>query len=240
METKPNLIKTVWGAFLLQEDAYNAMRDDAQRFRRALILVIAVGVLVGVTGACGRLTEWAFSPDLNMIQQIVRKHLAQMPWYTEASSSIEFVTQFDRWYNLIWNIVKAMAPGPGALASIITTPLSLLIVWPVYGLLAHVAARSVGGKGSLGQTLGCTALAVAPQALNLIMILPFVSVAGIEVWTLMCNFMALRSAHGLTTWRALAATLLPLIVIVFILALFACGGIVIAGSLLASRVGGAQ
>ena len=67
MEAKPNLFQTVLGAFLLQENTYAGMRDDAQRIKRALVLVVAVGLLVGVTGACGRLGEWAVSPPMDKV-----------------------------------------------------------------------------------------------------------------------------------------------------------------------------
>jgi hypothetical protein len=239
METRPKLFQTVWGAFLLREDTYAGMRDDAQRIRRALVLVVVIGLLVGVTGACGRLAEWAFSPNMDRIQATVLSHLTKMPWYADINRNPDALAQFDQWYKLGWQIAKTMAPSPSALLGIITTPLSFLIVWLIYGVLAHLAARSLGGQGSAGQTLACTALAVAPQVLNVLMVLPYVAVAGIGTWTLACNFMAIRAAHRLTAWRALAATLLPLVLAVLVGAVFACAGMVIAGAALGS-VGGAR
>jgi len=239
MEAKPNLAQTVVGAFLLQEDVYAGMRDDAQRMKRALMLVVVVGLLAGVTGACGRVGEWAMSPNLDRVQQVVLGHLRNMPWYSDMSTSPSALQQFNQWYDIGWRIAKAMSPSPVALVGIITTPLGLLLGWLIYGLLAHLAARILGGHGSLGQTLACTALAVSPQLLNFVLVLPFASAAGVSTWTLICNFWAIRSAHGLTGWRALFATLLPLILLILIVALFACAVLALAGPAF-SRMGGAR
>jgi len=240
MEAKPNLFQTVLGAFLLQEDTYAGMRDDAQRIKRALVLVVAVGLLVGVTGACGRLGEWAVSPPMDKLQSTVLSHLSQMPWFADMSRSPQAMGTFKQQYELGWTIAKALAPSPSALVGIITTPTSLLILWFVYGLLAHLSARVLGGKGSTGQTLACTALAVAPQLLNVVTVLPFAQAAGVSTWTLVCNFSAIRSAHGLSGWRALVATVLPLVLAILVGAVFACLGGALIGPIIGRTVGGAQ
>jgi len=240
MEAKPNLFQTALGAFLLQEDAYSGMRDDGQRMKRALILVVVVGLLVGVTGACGRLGEWAVSPPMDKLQSTVLSHLSQMSWFADMSRNPKAMEIFKQQYELGWNIAKALVPSPSALIGIITTPLSLLIIWFVYGVLAHVSARILGGKGSAGQTLACTALAVAPQLLNVVTVLPFVQAAGVSTWTLVCNFTAIRSVHGLSGWRALIATLLPLVLAILVGAVFACAGGALIGPMIGRLAGGAQ
>jgi len=215
------------------------MRDDAQGMKRALILIVVVGLLVGAAGAFGRVAEWAMSPNMDRMQAIVLGHLENMPWYPEMSREPEALAQFDRFYALGWQIAKAVAPSPTASASIVTTPLSILFTWLIYGLLAHLAARLVGGRGSLSQTLGCTALAVAPQLLNVVTVLPFAAAAGVGTWTLICNFWAIRSAHGLTGWRALIATLLPLVLAMLVVALLAgCLGALAGPALM--RMGGVE
>jgi len=239
VEPKLNLLQMAFGALLLRKDAYAGMRDDAQRIKRALILVVIVGLLVGVTGAVGRLAEWAFAPPMDKMQEVVLGHLTKMSWYPEMSRNPKALATFQQQYNLSWQIARVFAPSPSALVGIITTPLSLLIVWLIYGLLAHLAARMLGGQGSAGQTLACTALVVVPQLFNVVMILPHVTAAGVGTWTLACNFMAIRSAHGLSGWRALAATLLPLALAILVGVLFACVGLVVGGVAL-SQMGGAR
>jgi hypothetical protein len=73
-----------------------------------------------------------------------------------------------------------------------------------------------GGSANLGQTLGATSLAAAPQLLGLLTVLPFVVVAGIGTWTLLCRYMAIRVTHDLPWSRAMWSVLLPLILLGFL------------------------
>jgi len=79
------------------------------------------------------------------------------------------------------------APNPASAAvRIVTLPLWLVLIWLLYGVVAHLCARLLGGQGGLGQTLGRTALAVAPQLLNLATFLPYLVVGGVVgTWTLL-------------------------------------------------------
>ena len=135
-----------------------------------------------------------------------------------------------------------MSPTPAnSLLGIITKPLGLILGWLVYGVLAMGAARLLGGRGTLNQTLGATALAAAPQMLTLLTVLPFVTVAGLGTWSLLCNYVALRTVHDLSWPRAVWAALLPgLVLLLLALALgFVVAGL--AGPLLSSYfVGGAS
>jgi hypothetical protein len=95
-------------------------------------------------------------------------------------------------------------------------------------VVAYLFARLLGGQGGLGQTLGCTALAVAPQVLNLATFFPYLVVGGVVgTWTLLCRYVALKTCHRLTWNRALGATLLPYVALAVVVASFAClGGVV--------------
>ncbi|MBN1890863.1 MAG: YIP1 family protein [Thermoflexales bacterium] len=217
-------IQQLWSAFLLREETYAQMRDDAKRVQRAIVLILVVGVIVGAVSAWNQIVDWGFSPSMDRMQEIVLKHLVRMPWYAEMSTEPQAVDGFKQGYNMGWQIAKAVAPSPTALANLITTPLSLLIGWLVYGVLVHLSARLLGGQADLGQTLGCTALSVAPQLLNLIMLIPYATAAGIGVWALACNFVAVKTAHRLTTERTLIAIFLPWAVAILLGVSFACCG----------------
>ena len=107
----------------------------------------------------------------------------------------------------------------------ILMPLGLGFVWLLYGVVAHLCARLMGGQGNLGQTLGCTALAIAPQLLNLVTFLPYVAVGGVVgAWTLLCRYVALKTCHRLTWNRALAATLLPYVAFLVLISFITCLG----------------
>lgn len=229
------------GALLLRDEAYVAMRDLSTPFLRGLILILGVGVTISVVAIVGETLEWATMPDLGAIKDVVLQELQQMDWYREASkASPNFESTFHQQYEIGWRIFPYLfgAPNPvGAAIGVIVAPLWLGMSWLIFGLLGHLFARLLGGQASLGQTLGCTALAITPHLMKLACVLPYVEIGGvITIWALTCNYLALKNAHRLSSERAFWATLLPFILLI-LLALIPAGlGVVLGLSL----VGGGE
>jgi hypothetical protein len=164
---------------------------------------------------------------MDQMRDTIFEYMQRMPWWdVVAQEDPEAFSRFEEWYYRGWDLFPRMfgAPDVGsAAAGIITIPLALVIRWLIYGLLAYVFARWLGGTGTLGQTLGVLALAVAPQALNVLTIIPFVQVGSIvAVWGVLCAYYGLKTAHNLSWTRTLWATLLPFILVVAVLILLAC------------------
>jgi hypothetical protein len=127
-----------------------------------------------------------------------------------------------------------LIPSPASsLWGIVLAPLSLILSWLIFGLFAHLFARLLRGSANLGQTLGATSLAAAPQLLALLTALPFVVVAGIATWTFLCRYMAIRVTHELSWARAVWSVTLPIIALLILAGIL--GGLagVIFGSLFA-------
>lgn len=242
MDTIKDLLRLAWRGLLLRTDAYATMAETPSPFVRGLILIVIIGVLFSLTGIVGTTLEWLTTPNMGAIKEAVRQGLQEMSWYRELSAEPEFVRQFSQGYDLWWQIFGSMfTPSPlGAVAGIITNPFTLILGWLIYGLLAHVCARLLGGQASIGQTYGATALSAAPQLLNLVNFIPYVEVGGVVgTWALICNFLALKTAHRLTTGRAVWATILPFFVLFVIAIVLGILGVLAAGALLAS-LGGAR
>ncbi|MDH7484957.1 MAG: Yip1 family protein [Anaerolineae bacterium] len=214
----------------LRPEAYEEMRETRNPFVEGLFIVVVVGVIVALAAVIGNTLEWASTPDLAAIRQTVYDGLTNMDWFQQLEQAVgrPFIEQFQRQWDWQWRIMSTLIPTPvSSLAGIVTTPLRLIIGWLIYGLLAHLFARLLGGQANLGQTLGSTALAVTPQVLNLAGLLPFVTLGGVVgTWVLICRYMALKQAHRLSWGRAFWATVLPRLVI-WLLALV-LGGIVAA------------
>jgi len=244
MAVTVNPFHRLWRALLLQPSAYEEMREDDNPFVEGLYLIAVVGVVVALFGLVGTLVEWGSMPRLADIKDVVYRNLVQMPWYQmfQEQAGQAFVEQFRRNYDLGWQIFPRLfgAPDPTSAAlGLIFTPLGLIVSWLVYGLLAHVCARLLGGEGGLSQTLGVTALAAAPQLLNLANLLPNVVVGGVVgTWVLICRYMGLRIAHDLTWPRTLVATLLPSLILWLLFILLAILGLAIAGPFLGSMLAG--
>ncbi|MCP4536962.1 MAG: YIP1 family protein [Chloroflexi bacterium] len=223
-----DLFRLCWNAFFLSETPYAETRESPNSVLRGLGTIILVALVVALVGLVGTTLEWASTPNMNEVQATVLENLQNLPWYQMLDHRTGFSEEFSRWYNLGWRVFPYLfgAPNVGIAASqIILLPLRLTLAWILYGLVSYLCARLLGGQGSLGQTLGCTALAVAPQLLNVLTIFPYLIVGGIVgTWTLLCRYVALKTCHRLTWGRALAATLLPYIVYIVTISLFACMG----------------
>jgi hypothetical protein len=237
-----DIVRSVIEAFFLDEAPYAEMRAGSNPILRGLGIVVLVGVVVALVGLVGTVLEWATSPNMSQLQATVLAGIQQMPWYQELQYSAEFRQEFSRWYDLGWRLAPYLfgAPNIGtAASSIILLPLRLTVVWFLYGLVAYLCARLLGGQGSMGQTLGCTALAVAPQLLNIVTFLPYLVIGGVVgTWALLCRYVALKTCHRLTWGRTLAATLLPYVAYILVISLFACLGSMVLGYLISE--GGLQ
>jgi hypothetical protein len=224
------------GALFLNSEAYEEMRSLSSPFVKGLILIVIVGIVVGLVGIVGEALEWASIPRMGQIRQVVDSHIARMEWYQKLKQEDpDFVPTYKRYNDLAWQIFPAMfgAPNPvGAALDIVLNPIAWTVIWVVYALMAYLFARLLGGQGSLSQTFGCTALAVTPQLLNLIMIVPFVEVGGIvTTWTLVCNYLGVKTAHRLSWGRALWATILPPVLLGVVALILSIAGFFVIGAL---------
>jgi hypothetical protein len=232
----------VAGGLFLRTHAYEDMRQARNPFVQGLLIVVVIGLIVALAALVGTLLEWASSPNMAAIQDAVYAGLTQMPWYRQQLGLTPgFAAEFKRWYDLGWTFARRfLAPNPGsAAANIILTPLGLIVSWLIYGLLAHFFARLLRGEAQLGQTLGCTALAVAPHILKAAEVVPFLAVGGVVgTWTLIGRYLALKQAHRLSWGRAFWATLLPMLVLGLLGVILAALGVVAFGALASQFLGG--
>ncbi len=215
-------------ALLLQEDAYEEMRLTDNPVIRGLTLIVVVGLVIALLSFVGDTLEWASTPNLGTVKDIVYTHLTRMDWWRQiAQEDPQFVQAFDQIWNLNWGIIRLLAPDPGsALVNILLLPLALVVRWLIYGLLAYLFARWLGGTATLSETLGVLALAVAPQALNILNVLPQAHLgSAVAVWGLLCAYMGIKTAHQLSWGRAAWVTVLPFLLAFSVSMLSACWGV---------------
>jgi hypothetical protein len=237
MESIVGSLRLGWDALLLKKDAYEKMGSGENPVGKGFLLILVVGVAIALLGLVGSVLEWATTPDLNEMQGTIYSYLTQMPWWDlAAEASPEFEQIFDRWYNLSWNIAKAFSPTVGSAAlGILLTPVGLIIRWLIYGLLAYLFARWLGGSADFSQTLGVLALAVAPQALQALTLLPYVEPGNVvSIWGILCAYVGLKTVHNLSWGRALWATILPFILALVVIFFASC----LASAAFAAVIGG--
>jgi hypothetical protein len=167
-----------------------------------------------------------------------------MPWFNQISTlDSKFPAQFDQLFTQITQIIQIVSGGGliGSLAGVFTTPLIMLVSWLLFGAIAHLTARALGGRAIFSQTLACTALAAGVNILGIVQVVPFAQVAGTAIFGLVASYVAIREAHELPPWRAFWATMLGPALLVIILIGFACVGFALMiGAISSALPGGIQ
>lgn len=217
MQTITHSFGLLWGAMFLENQAYAAMRDSKSPVKKGMIILIVLGLALALAGIIGTTLEWASSPALDAIRETIWEKYQQASWWQFIEAEPQALAMFEQIWDQIWQIMGYIIPTPASsVAGLLFKPLGLILTWLIFGLFAHLFARMLGGSASLRQTLGATSLAAAPQLLSLLTALPFVVIAGIGTWTLLCRYMAIRVTHDLSWARTLWAVLLPPILLGFL------------------------
>ena len=239
MQTISQSFGLLWAALFLESQAYSTMSDSKSPVKKGLIILIILGVALGVAGFIGATLEWASSPNLEAIKDTIYEMYQTAPWMQFIEAEPEAMKMFNQIWEQVWQFVGFLVPSPASsLSGLIIKPLALIINWLIFGVLLHLIARMLGGSARLGQTLGATSLAAAPQLLIILTALPFVVVAGIGTWTLLCRYMAVRVTHELSWARAMWSVLLTFIVLLLIGVILAVAGGVLFGMMMAASFGG--
>lgn len=203
----------VFRALFLDNEAFEELREDDNPFVEGLFLVALIGLLVAVLSLIGQVLAWSVTPDLQAVENTVLAALQRQPWWSALSASPADLAVFQRWWDIAWQVLPGLLGAPAldtAVINLLWLPLAAVMGWLLYGLLAHLFARMLGGAGTLNQTLGVTALAYMPVLFYGLGFIPFLVIGGaLRTWQLLLRYKALRAVHGLPWNRALWATVLP-------------------------------
>lgn len=231
-KTYPELVGK---ALVLEADPFLTMIEDDNPWVEGLFLVTCVGVLVGAAQLVGGLLTTASLPDIVAVREAVFQAGSQLMPLTVPAAQPDALDGLLRGG---WEWLAGYAGYQGGLVRLffaLWTPLALILQWLVLGITSHVAARALGGEGTLVQTLGTTALAAAPQTLGVLAAVPFVSVSGLLLtgWGLLIAYRAVAITHELPWQRAALAVLaVPLLLVGLGVALAVMVGIVVWGGAL--------
>jgi len=216
-------LNLVLQALFLDGDAYDRLRDDDNPFIEGLFLIVIIAAGVALLSFLGQLLAWISMPPMEAIKEVILRALQQMPGWSNLAGNTQAYQSFLQSWDAGWRVLPALFGAPDPLrgaANIIFVPLTAVLGWLIYGLLAHVFARLFKGAGTLNQTLGTTALAYTPWLFYGLGIIPFFVAGGaLGTWQLICRYKALRSTHQLSWGKAFWATLLPYVVCALLLAL---------------------
>lgn len=215
------------GALTLNQEMMRTLRESPRVVRRGLLVVLLVGLLVGgVQSISMAITQ--SSPDrvISDLRTQIDDSLRQQALSAETDAQREVLRLFNENKEPLLDLIRSLLllptplPRPvgallQALGSLVTTPLSYLGGLVLAVVFTQLAARQLGGQGSIQQMLGLSALSVAPHALDALVIVPFIGPTfGLIAWAwgLVILVVATGVAHKLESGRATLAVLLyPLI-----------------------------
>lgn len=211
------------GALTLNQTMMRGLREAPDAVRRGLMVVLLVGLLVGaVEGIQLLLTTADPQRATDLFAQQYDAFEQQLGLSANTPELRAIVDALDENREGVVRLVGDVAALPTALPRPLSAALQALGVMAsrplayLSGLLltvifTHIAARQLGGQGSIQQMLGLGALSVAPHALDALGFIPGLGGALRLVaffWGLAILVTATSIAHKLDSGRATLAVLL--------------------------------
>jgi hypothetical protein len=212
-------------ALVLEAQPFEIMVDDDEPWLEGLVMIMTLGVLVGLARLVGGLLLTASLPPAPAVYQALVNGWQQ---FNARWALVADANEAEAMLRQVWTlltVVVGYGGGWSRLLTLVVTPLGFLIQWAVVSLIVYAMARALGGNGTFNQTLGATALIVAPNALLLLTAIPFVTVSALllNTWGTLILYRAVEVAHDLPWQRASLVAIAP--VAITALLLFALAGL---------------
>lgn len=208
-KTYPELIGK---ALVLEAEPFVTLVEDDNPWVEGLFLTASLGFVIGVAHLIGSLLMTASLPSVAAVQAALLQAWRQFSPNWGAGVDLTAVEGRIRQVSSTVMALNGYGGGWFHLFTLVTTPFALVLQWLMVGLIVFGMARALGGRGTLNQTLGATALMVAPHALSLLTVIPFVSVGNLllTTWSLLIVYRAAEVTHELPWQRAIWVALAPL------------------------------
>jgi hypothetical protein len=243
-------------ALTLKPEPYRHLAAEPS-LRRALVIVLAVGLLLGLGQALVALPALTRRPEAEIEAALTgfRQGLDEARTGMAGQMTPEMAAIFDtidqgleafRPYLLQLAAVPAPLPAPvgrffGWLGGWLSRPFALLAKWLGISIWILLFARLLGGRGGLLPYLAASSLSVIPHLLAVFAFIPcvgFLLTAVGSVWGLVIQYKAVTITQDLSAGRAAAAVLLPYLLLVFLLVILFTIAILLLTGLIASAAAG--
>lgn len=205
-------------ALVLEAEPFLTLVEDDNPWVEGLFLVTCVGVLLGGAHLVGGLLWTASLPPADAVREALLPNIQQLAARIGMGRD---PAQIEALFRQLWGWGAAFIGYQGGFARLffaLLVPVWLVLQWLFLALATHGAARLLGGQGTLVQMLGTTALAVAPQLLGVLTVIPFVSVSAILLlfWALLITYRAVEITHDLSWQRSALAVLAAPVLLILI------------------------
>jgi len=211
------LLSTVRGAITLDIPTLVRFRDTEDVFRRGIIILILVGLVVGAVQFAVVFVGSFITPPAEAQLAEMRQFFDQMRQFMPPDAAQAFEEQFLGIFEAVIEIVRDVMALPTPLPKVVgslfealgtwlSQPLAMLGGFLAYAIWVMLAAKLLGGSGRLQEFLGTAALSSVPYLLLVLKWVPCLGgVLGLVawVWGIVIWVAATAVAHG---WAAPVAT----------------------------------
>jgi len=234
------MITWLQGILLLDSATYTQTKASGQAFRRGLLVMLVVGLIVAlVQVTAGAVTTTFGGGPTAEIRSLIDQIQGPAGQYIPATSRQMTVRILQSIVQIVEQIERLPTPLPKPIGSflyslglIASRPFGMLGSLLGYTLLVQLAAMFLGGKGRVQDTLGLGALSYVPHILDLFNGLPclgFIISFIAAVWGLVIYVKATAVAHEMSPGKAFFAVILPLLVFLLIVIALIAGLLLFVG-----------
>jgi hypothetical protein len=227
------MLQLTRGALFLDAQTFVAQREARDTFRKGVLLVVVIILLAGSLSFVVSTVKGFLPPRWGARREKVGSQISQvfefLPIEMDAKTERMITGSIEAGLDIGFEIAQLPTPLPRpvkdflqALGGLITAPLLRLGGWMGYAFWVLLAAKLLGGRATLSQMLGCTALYVVPQILTILQVIPCLGpILGLVafVWGLVIYVKATAVANELSLGRALLAVILPAAVLIGLISL---------------------
>jgi len=225
------LFQLAWDVLLFRHEAYARHAASADVLKRGLTLLVLVTLLAGVisflTNVVGDLRPLDAEAQRTEIErgfQEFFKSLGPMRAYLDLPPGFEQEMLRYMRPNIAMGLriatLPTRLPRPVGrilqdLGAFLSLPFSRIAGWLGYGIWVLLVAKLLGGRATVSQMLGATALYAVPHVLDLLNFVPCLGgLLGLvaTVWGIAIYVKALAVANKFSVGRAVIATVVPALV----------------------------
>ena len=217
------MLQLARGALFLDTQTFVAQREAQDTFKKGVLLVVVITLLAGSLSFVVSTVKGILPPRWDAQREKVENQISQvfefLPFEMDAETEWMVLGSIEAGLDIGFEIAQLPTPLPRpvkgflqALGGWISAPLLRLGGWMGYAFWVLLVAKLLGGRATLSQMLGCTALYVAPQILTILRVIPCLgTVLGFVafVWGLVIYIKATAVANELSLGKALLSAVLP-------------------------------
>lgn len=219
------LVRFAWDVLLFRQQAYAEHVARADVLKRGLALLVLATLVAGslpfIVAVVGDLRPANAEAELRQVEEGLQQFLRTMGPYLNLPPEVskQIIPNVRAGIGIGVRIANLPTPLPQPLGrmlenlgAFLSLPFGRLTGWIGYGLWVMLAAKLLGGRATVSQMLGATALYAVPHVLGILSVVPCLGgILGLAatVWGIAIYVKALAVANGFSIGRATAATVLP-------------------------------